>query len=121
MEVNGPPQPLQDAPKNGELHKVCATAYPPVRIPAITQIFLEAMRMTSVKKYCLMLSLLASGILAVASMAGCQNQTGVFSDSYRESEQKGRFWDGESAVETTQSRKQSMQMPFGFPQGAADQ
>lgn len=63
----------------------------------------------------------AVGGMAMGMLSACQTQEGVFSDSYRETEQKGRFWDGESAVETTQSRKQSMNLPFGLPSGAADQ
>ena len=60
----------------------------------------------------------AFGMLAM----GCQNQSAsVFADSDRAAAQKGRFFDGESAYQTTQSRKQSMMSPFGFPTGAAQQ
>ena len=70
----------------------------------------------------LLAGVLASGMApAVGSLSGCQEQEDVFSNSGRDTDQKERFWDGQSAVETTQSRKQSLNLPFGLPTGASDQ
>jgi hypothetical protein len=65
--------------------------------------------------------LLLSAVLLLPLLTACNNQSVLFSDSDRVTSQKGRFWDGESAYQTTQTRRQAMQMPFGFPTGAADQ
>jgi len=53
-------------------------------------------------------------------LGGC-NQT-LFSDSDPYSRSRiNRYWDGDSATQTTESRRRASEMGFGFPTGMANQ
>jgi hypothetical protein len=54
------------------------------------------------------------------TMGGCQRSLFTGSDSYTQS-RIDRYWDGDSARETTQARERSSDMGFGFPTGMANQ
>ncbi len=55
-----------------------------------------------------------------AVFGGCQRSLFMGSDSYTQSV-VDRYWDGDSARETTQARERSSDMGFGFPTGLANQ
>ena len=57
--------------------------------------------------------LLGSGVLGA-----CQHN--LFSDDDVATERKLRYYDNDSAIQTTENRKKYSEMPFGFPQGPSD-
>ncbi len=65
----------------------------------------------------LVAGLIVTGVWA--GLAGCNHD--LFVDKDTRSNQSLRYYDNDSATKTTQDRKQSVGMPFGMPQGGADQ
>jgi hypothetical protein len=61
-------------------------------------------------------SLLAGG----GAFGGCQRSLFMGSDAYTQ-QTIDRYWDGDSARETTEARQRSSDMGFGFPTGMANQ
>ena len=65
----------------------------------------------------------AMGLMALLLLGGllgaCSRD--LFSDSDRRTQQTLRYYDNDSATETTAQRKQSIGSPFGVPQGSAEQ
>jgi hypothetical protein len=66
-----------------------------------------------------MLAVVALGVLA-ASLGACQRSLFMGSDSYTRSV-VDRYWEGDSARETTAARTRGTDMGFGFPTGMANQ
>lgn len=66
-------------------------------------------------------TLVAALLLTVASAAttGCNHE--LFVDHDRRTSTSLRYYDNDSATETTAARRQSAGMPFGLPQGSAAQ
>ena len=62
---------------------------------------------------------LALLLLGAADLAGCGHE--LFVDQDFRSNQTLRYYDNDSATETTKDRRQSQGMPFGMPQGSAAQ
>ena len=56
----------------------------------------------------------------VCSLGGCQHSLFMGSDTYTKSV-VDRYWDGDSARATSESRQKSSDMGFGFPAGMANQ
>ncbi len=78
------------------------------------------MNMSNQRSYSLLLALLAATIVGT-SLAGCNSQRGLFSDDDITTRNRLRYFEGESARETTESRRQSSGMGFGFPTGGGAQ
>ncbi len=57
--------------------------------------------------------------LIASTTAGCNRE--LFIDRDTRSSQSLRYYDNDSASETTAARRQSVGMPFGMPQGSAAQ
>lgn len=61
-----------------------------------------------------LLLVLASGLLGACSRE-------LFVDQDRQTDRRMRYYDNDSATETTQARKQAVGMPFGPSQGSSEQ
>jgi hypothetical protein len=62
-------------------------------------------------------------VLALMFMGGMMQGCGhdLFSDSDSRTERTLRYYDNDSATQTTEDRRQSTGSPFGMPGGAAQQ
>jgi hypothetical protein len=60
----------------------------------------------------------ALGILGGIS-GGCSHD--LFNDNENRTQRTLRYYDNDSATQTTASRRQSVGSPFGMPQGGAEQ
>ena len=67
---------------------------------------------------CRALVLLALMILG-GMLQGCGHD--LFSDSDNRTQRTLRYYDNDSATQTTENRKKSVGSPFGVPQGGAEQ
>ncbi|MGN6367467.1 MAG: hypothetical protein ACTHN5_04320 [Phycisphaerae bacterium] len=61
------------------------------------------------------------GLLVILSgiAGGCSHD--LFSDSESRTQRTLRYYDNDSATQTTAARRQSVGSPFGMPQGGAQQ
>ena len=59
-------------------------------------------------------------IVVPGAVGGCQQTLFTNSDRYTQT-RIGRYWEGDSAVDTRASRARASEMGFGFPTGMANQ
>jgi len=58
-------------------------------------------------------------IVAAGVLGACNHE--LFTESDNRTDRSLRYYDNDSATETTQARKQSVGSPFGMPSGSAQQ
>jgi hypothetical protein len=59
-------------------------------------------------------------VLLPGAFSACQRTLFSNSDTYTRSRIE-RYWDGDSAIDTRESRSRASEMGFGFPSGMANQ
>ena len=67
--------------------------------------------------------LLAASLVVISTgfMAGCGQELFVAGDRNSTEQIIGKYYDGDSAIQTTEARRRASQSGFGYPSGAAEQ